>query len=227
MTKYIFILYWLVVATSYGTVIAVPSPHVMLKSADTVVVGSLVKDGDNWILKTKEVLKGRWKSGELILLTSPFNEMAFSFQSFFRLVNVQDFLFVGNFDSKTNSVQPIYGLSSAWPPGTVKELLPLRTLPEYVSFAKEVLAVTANPTTDTEKVRSTPTPIRDANLLKPDASEPLEKRPSSPRSPLESKMDLALSTVNKEQMTLVPLVVLTVMIAAVIGLIWLFIKCRK
>ena len=128
-----------------GTDIAVPSPEVMLREADAVMVGSLVKKGDGWTFKTGQVLKGRWKPGEVISVTSPFWEEAFSFQWLSKLVGKGEFLFVGRFDQETSSLQPIFGLCSAWPQGTVKDLLPLRTLPECVAFAEEVLAGTGKP----------------------------------------------------------------------------------
>jgi hypothetical protein len=211
----------------YATEIAVPTPSEMLSSADAVAVAKLSKKEGVWTVVFKEVLKGSYRQGDTVSLSSPYNEEAFSFDYLAHLVGSSDFLFVGKLDPLNRTLQPTYGLCSVWPQGTVKELLPERTLAEAISFAKTSLGLPIQ--APASKVSETPNPgqsIQPNNTPQSD-SRPLPSLPTVKPLPAPKAPESKPATTSEESSSSISWPVWVVMIVAVIGLLWLLVKKRK
>jgi hypothetical protein len=211
----------------YATEIAVPTPSEMLSSADAVAVAKLSKKEGVWTVVFKEVLKGGYHQGDTVSLSSPYNEEAFSFDYLARLVGSSDFLFVGKQDPLSRTLQPTYGLCSVWPQGTVKELLPERTLADAISSAKTSLGLPIQkPAT---KASETPKPSQSIqpNNTPQSGLQPPPPLPTLKPAPTPKALEGKPSQPSDESTSSTPWSVMAVLVVAAIGLLWLLLKGRK
>lgn len=165
--------------------IAVPAPDEMLSEADVVAVATISKNEGAWSLVLKEVLKGTFRRDDKVTLSSPYGEEAFSFDHLARLVGDGDFLFVGKQHGSNNTLQPIYGLCSFWPQGTVKELLPERTLTDAVARARKTLGLAVQ--TPPGSGNNSALPSQSKPVLeekgRPAENLPSSAQPATPKAP--------------------------------------------
>jgi len=223
-----FILLTLAQAIAHGESILVPSPDIMLRESNFIATGSLQRNQAGWELIVEETLKGAQKRGDRVRLESQFSPMSFSFDGLSRLVGNDLFLFVGRFDETAHVARPSYGNCSAWPQGTMEVLLPERTLADTVSFAKKSLGVvvpdadSSNANTIQRDSAPNDAPSKDKESAKAPllaTKAPLDRNAAQAASRVPPPVEAPASSTRWS--------VVTVVMVAVLGLLWLCLKKRK
>ena len=212
-----------------ATEIAVPSTSEMISSSDAVAVAQLIRKDEGWTITINEVLKGSYHSGEVIKVSSPYNEEAFSFDYLARMVGNGEFMFVGKQPTSERVLEVTYGLSSFWPQGRSHVPNAERTLGDSIAFAKKTLGLSsptsgkasANPSYDQSKSRTKVSELVNPSTLQ---THPLPEVKYS----LQPKVSKPTSVVSSEEPTSSTLwSIIVVLIVAACGLLWLLLNGRK
>ena len=200
--------------------IAVPSPKDMIAKSDVIAVGHIETAESLVIFRADNILKGTAKIGVNYTLRSPFPSESFSERQLIGLTGGAQFVLIGRWDKQPDTIQPIYGLCSAWPQGTTAELLPQRTLPECVALIRATLQQEGPLAVNTPAVA-----LANHNANEPSRFQSNTQGPSlNSSAPASTSPDAPVSRANRPALRVAGIILLAVLIATAVLL--RFIKRR-